>query len=130
MSQQTSKKVIAIVIAIVVIIGIPVAVRLANKPKPVDDATRMAFQMMTSDLRGLAMAQAATKLQVGHYAAQAERSGYLQSPGVTMPVVTLSDTGWAAVVGYKTLPGIRCAIGVYTRNPIKRFARSGEVVCE
>jgi hypothetical protein len=56
--------------------------------------------------------------------------GHLSSPGVRVPVVTLADTGWTAIVTHKQIEGIRCGIGVYARNPLRRFARSGEIVCE
>jgi hypothetical protein len=128
-SQSSSKKPAIVIIVLAVIIAVPF-IALMGRKKPVDKATQIAFNAMTSDLRGLAMAQMITRSQRGRFLTDPEQTGFLQSPGVTMPVITLADTGWAATVGYKTIPGIRCAIGVFTRNPIRRFARSGEVVCE
>jgi hypothetical protein len=85
---------------------------------------------MSSDLHGLIMAEQATKQLRGRYVSDPAEAGHLSSPGVTPPVITLSDTGWSAIVESKTISGLRCAVGVYNRNPIKRFAKSGEVVCE
>ena len=130
MSQQSSsKKAAVVIIVLAVIIAVPF-LTLRGRTRPVDKATEIAFKAMTSDLHGLAMAQMITRSQRGRFLADPEQTGFLQSPGVTTPVIILADTGWSATVGYKTIPGIRCGIGVFTRNPIRRFAKSGEVVCE
>src|SRR3954462_5413 len=129
MSQSSSKKLIAILL----LIGFPIviAVVLKSRPKPSSDkVTRLAFMAMTSDLRGLIMAEEATRRLRGRYVPSAEDAGQISSPGVTPPVIALSDTGWSAPVQYKTIPGIRCAVGVFNRNTIKRFGKSGEIVCE
>jgi hypothetical protein len=130
-TQSSSKKVAIIIVVIAVIIAVPLIVLASRRTtRSADPASQIAFNAMTSDLHGLAMAQVFAKRQHGRYLADPEQLGVLQSPGVTVPTITLADTGWAATVGSKTIPGIRCAIGVYTKNPIKRFAKSGEVVCE
>jgi hypothetical protein len=128
MSQ--SNKVIAILVSFGVIIAIP-AILLNRRPKQSPDKiTRLAIMAMSSDLRGLIMAEEATRRIRGRYVPSAEDAGHMSSPGVTAPVIVLSDTGWSATVQSKTIPGIRCAVGVFNRNPIKRFAKSGEIVCE
>ena len=131
-SQSSSKKLAIIVVVIAVIIAVPVLLLLSRRSsaRPADKATQIAFNSMTSDLHGLAMAQRLNRASRGRYLADPEQLGVLQSPGVTVPVITLADTGWSAIVEYKPIPGIRCAIGVFTKNPIKRFAKSGEVACE
>src|SRR3954470_335565 len=130
MSQSSSKKLIATLLVLAVVIAIP-AILLTRRPKQSSDkVTRLAFMAMTSDLRGLIMAEEATRRLRGRYVPSAEDAGQISSPGVTPPVIALSDTGWSATVQYKTIPGIRCAVGVFNRNPINRFAKSGEIVCE
>src|SRR3954468_20648776 len=132
MPQSSSKRLIAILVVLAVVIAIP-AVLLTRRRGPKqssDKVTRLAVMAMTSDLRGLIMAEEATKRLRGRYVPSAEDAGQISSPGVTPPVIVLSDTGWSATVQYKTIPGIRCAVGVFNRNPINRFAKSGEIVCE
>src|SRR4051812_40425836 len=130
MSQSSSKKLIAISLVIAVVIAIP-SILLTRRPKTSSDKmTRLAIMAMTSDLHGLIMAEEATKRLRGKYVTSAEEAGQISSPGVMPPVIVLSDTGWSATVQSKTIPGLRCAVGVFNRNPIKRFAKSGEVVCE
>jgi hypothetical protein len=90
----------------------------------------MAYASMRSDLVGLIHTEQATLRMRGRYVADPEEAGHISSPGVTTPVIILSDTGWSATVQYKTIPGIRCGIGVYMRNPLSRLAKSGEIVCE
>ena len=128
-TQSSSKKLVAISLGLAILIAIP-AIYLATRRKPADRLTQLAFAVMTSDLRGLAMAQAGIKLRTGRYTTDLERAGHLSSINVTPPVITLADSGWAATVRFKTIPGIQCGIGVFTRNPLKRLARSGEVVCK
>jgi hypothetical protein len=124
------KKLILTVIVIAVIIAIPVLL-LNRRPKESQDkVTRMAYAAMRSDLAGLMTAEQTTKLLRGRYVNTPEEAGHISSPGVTPPAIIVSDTGWSATVGFKTIPGIRCGVGVYNRNPLKRLAKSGEVVCE
>src|SRR6185503_10573196 len=130
MSPSSSKRVVAIIVVFAIIIAIPLFLLVGRKKPPADKVTRMALMSMTSDLQGLIMAEAATRQIRGRYVADPEAAGAMSSPGVTPAVITLSDTGWSAVVHHKSIPGIRCAVAVYNRNPIKRFAKSGEIVCE
>jgi len=126
-----STRIIAILILLAVIIAIPVVVlTIRRQPAPTDPVTRMAYTSMRSDLVGLINAEQATLRIRGRFLADPEAAGHISSPGVTTPVIILSDTGWSATVGYKTIPGIRCGIGVYMRNPLSRLAKSGEIVCE
>jgi hypothetical protein len=128
MSQ--SNKLITFLAVFGILIAIP-AIVLSRRPKQSSDkVTRLAIMAMQSDLRGLIMAEEATKQIRGRYVASAEDAGHISSPGVTAPLIVLSDTGWAATVQSKTIPGIRCAVGVFNTNPIKRFAKSGEIACE
>jgi hypothetical protein len=128
MSSQSKFITVAVVLAIIV--AIPILL-LQRRPKvPEDKVTRVAMASMVSDLRGLVLAEQATRLRKGRYLVDPEAAGHLSSPGVTVPVITLSDTGWSAIVRHKTVPDIQCAVAVYNRNPLKRFAKSGEIVCE
>jgi hypothetical protein len=128
MSSQS--KVIGMVVLFAAIVSIPAILLQRRAPLPNDKVSRLAITAMTGDLRGLILAQEATKRLTGRYEVDPEAAGHLSSLGVTKPVIILSDTGWSATVGYKTVPEIRCAVAVYNRNPLKRFAKSGEIVCE
>ena len=130
MSESSSKRLTAAAIFFAVLMAIPIFLIVRHPKPPADKATRMAIMAMTSDLQGLIMAEEATRRIRGRYVTGQEDAGHLSSIGVTPPVIVLSDTGWSATVQYKTIPGIRCAVGVFNRNPIKRFAKSGEIVCE
>jgi hypothetical protein len=130
MSPSPSRKLLIIVVVAVIVAGIPIFL-LPRRPKVSDDkVTRMAIASMTSDLRGLILAEETTKRIRGHYEVDAASAGHLSSPGVTTPVIVVADTGWSATVGFKTIPELKCAVAVYKTNPLKRFAKSGEVVCE
>ena len=129
---QSSKKLIAIGLALAVVIA-AVSIWFATRPgrpRADDPVTRLAYFTMTSDLRGLVIAEQTTRRIRGRYVPDAEDAGHMTSPGVTPPRIILTDTGFVASVGYKTIPGIRCTVAVYTRNPVNRFAKNGEVVCE
>src|SRR5215218_3158846 len=104
MSQSSSRRLIAGLVVFVIIVAIP-AILLTRRPKVSSDkVTRLAIMSMTSDLRGLIMAEEATKRIRGRYVPSAEDAGHMSSPGVTPPVIVLSDTGWSATVGFKTIP--------------------------
>jgi|SRR5689334_13629543 len=127
---MSSNKIIAILAVVLVIVAIPFFL-LRSRPKlPDDKVTRVAISSMKSDLQGLIAAEELTRRIRGHYEIDPASAGHLSSPGVTPPVIVLADTGWSATVGFKTIPEIRCAVGVYKRNPLKRSAKSGEIVCE
>ena len=130
MSQSSSKKLITIIVVLAVVVAIPVIFLSRRSRQPADQVTRVALASMSSDLRGLIMAEETTRRMRGRYVSNAEEAGHISSPGVTAPVIVLSDSGWSATVGFKTIPEIRCAVAVYNRNPLKRFAKSGEIVCE
>src|SRR3954468_14073287 len=101
MSQ--SNKLIAVLVVFAIIIAIP-AIVLSRRPKQSPDkVTRLAVMAMTSDLRGLIMAEQATRDIRGRDVASGEDAGHISSPGVTPPVIVLSDTGWSATVQYKTI---------------------------
>lgn len=128
--SQSSNKIIMMVVVFAIIVAIP-AILLSRRSKlPDDPTTRVAVASMVSDLRGLIMAEQATRQIRGVYVTDPAEAGHISSPGVTPPVIVLADTGWSATVGFKTIPEIRCAVAIHNRNPLKRFAKSGEIVCE
>lgn len=124
-----TRNLILIAVTLAIVIAIPV-VLLRRREPPVDRVTAVAYQVMKSDLAGLARAEATTRMIRGRFLNDPERAGHISSPGVNPPVIILSDTGWAATVTHKFIPDIRCGIGVYIQNPVKRSAKSGEIVCE
>src|SRR5262245_30160048 len=117
------KKLITTAIALAIIVAIPVV--LLNRhtmPAPEDKNTRLAYAAMTSDLKGLMIAEQATWVSRGLYVADQEAAGHISSLGVTPPVISVSNDGWSAIVKFKTIPGIQCAVGVNKRNPLKWLA--------
>ena len=131
MSQSSSNKLIAIGLVLVVAIAATSFWLVTRRSRlPQDRETRLAISMMSNDLRGLMVAEEATRRIRGRYVIDAEDAGQLSSVGVTKPRIVLSDTGYTATVEHTNIPGLRCAVGVYARNPLKRFAKNFEVVCE
>ena len=131
MAQPSSKKLVAIGLVLVVAIAATSFWLLPRRSKlPEDRETRLAISMMSNDLRGLMVAEEATRRIRGRYVPDAEDAGQLSSVGVTKPRIVLSDTGYTAIVEHKNVPGIQCAVGVYARNPLTRFAKNFEVVCK
>jgi len=130
MSQSSSNKIVVIVVLFAIIVAIPAVLLSRRTTLPSDPVARVAVTSMISDLRGLMMAEEATRQIRGHYVTDANDAGHISSPGVTVPVIVLADTGWSATVGFKTMPDLKCAVAVHNRNPLKRFAKSGEIVCE
>jgi type II secretory pathway pseudopilin PulG len=124
---MSSKK--SITIGVVAIIVIAICAYLFA-PRPVDEVTAQIHRAMRSDLRGLASAQATSRRLIGRYASDPEQAGHLSSFGLNRPVITLADTGWSAIVTHKEIPNVRCAVGVHAKNPLSRFARTGEIVCK
>ena len=121
---------IAIVLAIIVIVPVLLLNLRAKQPAPADQATRLAYTAMKSDLNGLMVAEQATWLTRGRYVAGQEEAGHISSLGVSPPVISVSDDGYTAIVEFKSIPGIRCAVGVNRRNPLRWLAKSGEIVCQ
>ena len=115
-------------VVIAAIVAVPIMV--LQRRQPVDETTAFAHKIMSSDLRGLVLAEATTRQLRGRYSNDPEEAGHISSPNVSLPVITLSDTGWSAIVTHKAIPGLRCGVGVYLPNPIRRSAKSGEIVCE
>jgi hypothetical protein len=130
MSESSSKKVVTFAVALAIIVATAVILLSRRSRLPTDPVTKAAVSSMVGDLRGLMMAEQATRMIRGRYSADAADAGHISSPGVTAPVIVLADTGWSATVGFKTIPELKCAVAVHNRNPLKRFAKSGEIVCE
>ena len=129
--QPKSRKLIVFSVSLAVIIAVAsIFFATRRKPLPADRTTTVAINVMKSDLQGLVMAELATRRLRGRFVVDPEEAGHISSPGVSPPTVAVVDTGFTAVVTHKFIPGIRCAVGVFARNPIKRFAQTGEIVCE
>jgi hypothetical protein len=114
-----------------VIIAVPLIVlSTRRRTPPADRVTSIAYTVMQSDLRGLLNGQATARRLLGQFVSDPEAAGHLSSPGVNRPVITLVDSGFTAIVTHRNIPEIRCAVAIYARNPLRRFAKSGEIVCE
>lgn len=107
-----------------------IAIILAACSRSYTPAEQDAMKYMRSDLGGLVFAEAMTKANKGVYLADPEVAGYTRSFGVDLAKVTLDGDGYYATVTSQKVPGIRCAVAVGTRNPLKRSAKSEEVVCK
>jgi hypothetical protein len=88
------------------------------------------MKYMRSDLQGVVFAEAMTKANKGRYLSDPEVAGYARSLGVSRAVLTLDGDGYYATVTSMTVPGITCAVAVDARNPLKRSAKSEEIVCK
>src|SRR5215210_6833626 len=102
MPHSSSNRLIAILVVLAIIIAIPAILLSRRSKQPADRETRLALTAMTGDLRGLIMAEEATKRIRGRYVPDAADAGQISSPGVTVPVIVVSDTGWSATVQHKT----------------------------
>lgn len=115
---------LALLAVVVVVIVLMPRRSAANDP-----ANAQARHDMVSDLRGLALLEATSRRLVGRYTDDPRQAGHLSTVGVNPPTVALVDSGWTAVITHQQATGFRCAIGVYAKNPLSRWARSGEIVC-
>jgi hypothetical protein len=119
--------VIGLALAAVVI----AAILLIPRRTAADDPRyAQARRDMVSDLRGLAMMEASLHRVTGKYTDDPTQAGQISTVGVNPPTVALADSGWAAVITHQRATGFRCGIGVYTKNPLSRWAKSGEIVCK
>lgn len=117
--------------AAILVVVIAVAVTLTSgRRASTAPGAEQAMRYMKSDLLALVRAEAITKRSTGTYTSDPARAGLLQSLGVNVPEVTVTGDGWSAIVTSAQVPGIRCAVAVDARNPLKRSAKSGEIVCE
>ena len=129
--QPTSRKLIIVSLVLMVIIASAAILFATRRKKPPSDrVSAVALSVMRSDLQGLILAEVTTKRLRGRFLIDPQEAGHMSSPGVSPPTIRLVDTGFTATVTYKTIPGLRCGVGLFARNPIDRFAKSGEIVCE
>ena len=106
---------------------------LAGQQEEPDSATvRAATRTLQSDLRNFVTAQELYFADHTTYASSlhAMREIYRPSPGVTLVVLTSSDTGHSEIAIDERVPGLVCAmyIGDDPSPPLGRGS-SGEVVC-
>lgn len=128
-SKPSAARLLFIGLALVAVIGIAAALIVPRAMRPSGPEADLARQVMRSDLRGLATLEHTTRRLLGRYTSDPANAGHLSSVGVNTPIVTLVDSGYTAVVTHREIPRVTCAMGVYARNPLSRWARSGEIVC-
>ena len=129
-SKTSPVRLIVISLALLALIVIPAFVLIPRAMRVTGPEADEARRIMTSDLRGLAVLEVSTRRFLGRFTSNPAGAGHLSSVGVNTPVVTIVDSGYTAVVTHRRVPGVTCAIAVYARNPLSRWARSGEIVCK
>ncbi|HET9423916.1 MAG TPA: hypothetical protein VFO55_00985 [Gemmatimonadaceae bacterium] len=128
-SRSSFARPVLIGLVLVGVIAVVAMLSMRRSSGSGDSFIQRAERDMISDLRGLAAMEASTRRVAGTFVVEPDRAGHLSTLGVNPPVITLVDTGYTAVVTHKGVPELRCAIGVYAKNPLSRWAKSGEIVC-
>ena len=90
---------------------------------------RTAITAMRSDLRNLVTAQEMVFDSTQRYHTDARALQFIPSTYVTLPRITLGDSGWSATNTHSKFPGITCGIAVRTTNPLVASANDGEPAC-
>jgi hypothetical protein len=113
------------------LVAIPCAAR-AQVPPPAPDsaAIRTATSAMKSDLRNFVTAQEAFFADKMTYARSlAQMRGFRSSPGVTLVLLTASDTAHSEIAIVDRVPGLVCAMFVGNIPPPLGRGSEGEPVC-
>ena len=106
---------------------------LAGQQEEPDSATvRAATRTLRSDLRNFVTAQEIYFADHTTYASSlhAMREIYRPSRGVTLVVLTGSDTGHSAIAIDERVPGLVCAMYIGNAPPPLGRGSEGELVCQ
>ena len=103
----------------------------AQEAQPDSALVRAATATLRSDLRNFLTAQERYFADHTTYASSlhAMRELYRPSPGVTLVVLTASDTGHSDIAVDERVPGLVCAMYVGNAPPPLGRGSEGEVVC-
>jgi hypothetical protein len=127
--KSTAPIIIGAVILLVIAAGIGVFLFRGSRERAFTPREQEATKYMRSDLEGLILAEATTNRTLGRYVVDPDQAGALQSVGVDRPQVHVTEDGWWATITSPSAPGVRCAVAINARNPLKRLAKSAEIVC-
>ena len=95
-------------------------------------SVRAAAATLRSDLRNFLIAQETYYADHGTYAPSLHDMGeiYRPSPGVTVVLLTSSDTGHSEIAIDERVPGLVCAMSIGNAPPPLGRGSEGEVVCQ
>ena len=115
---------------VIVIIGILAAIAV---PKYRNTKEKTYFAAMKSDLRNFAIAeesyfQVANTYYDGPIPDPA--IGFAPSPGVTISLSGVSQSGWAAVATHSSVPGKQCALYFGTAPAVAPAPAEGQSACQ
>jgi hypothetical protein len=110
----------------------PFGAVVAQEVRPDSVAIARARVAMTADLRNLGTAQEAFFSDRSTYTAARTdlAQSYRTSDGVSVALLTASNTSHSAIATHRDTPGLVCAFSAGTQNPISLDrADEGRVVC-
>ena len=115
---------------VIVIVGILAAIAV---PKYRNTKEKTYFATMKSDLRNFAIAeesyfQVANTYYDGPIPDPA--IGFAPSPGVTISLSGVSQSGWAAVATHSSVPGKQCALYFGTAPAVAPAPAEGQSACQ
>jgi hypothetical protein len=120
------------VVALLVIAGVVLYFAFGRARPPFQPSTAAEEAMvntMESDLTGLAQQESFYYRAKGRFTPYPESTYVLRSVGVSIPKVSMRDSGYYAVVTHSGLPGVQCAIAVGTKNPLDGSAKEAVPAC-
>jgi Tfp pilus assembly protein PilE len=117
-------------LAVILVIGVLAAIAV---PKFQGAKRKAAFATVKSDLRNLATAREAYFQSARTYydgPVPAPGTEFTASAGVTIAVIDVSTTGWAATATHMSAPGSTCAVFYGTASAVAPAATAGEIACQ
>ena len=122
---------LTLLISLAGVILLPATPLIAQEAQPDSALVRAATATLRSDLRNFVTAQEVYFADHDTYAPSLHDMGeiYRPSPGVTVVLLTSSDTGHSEIAIDERVPGLVCAMYVGSAPPPLGKGREGEVVC-
>ena len=130
MSRASSGFTLIELLVVVLIIGVLTAIAI---PRFSGVKTKANVTTMKTDLRNLITAQEAYLAGVGVYydgPIPASGLGFTASSGVTLTLVDVSASGWAATASHVSAPNWVCAVFVGSAAPIAPATAEGQIACQ
>ena len=107
-------------------IGIIAAIAI---PKFANTKQKAYVAAMKTDLRNLATAEEAFRMDSGRYTSNVASLNFRPMPGVSAPSITADKDRWIATLTHSQLPGKICGIAVNADNPVDTSVGEGEPAC-
>ncbi len=122
---------LTLLISLAGVIPLPATPLTAQEAQPDSARLRAATATLRSDLRNFLIAQETYYADHNTYAPSLHDMGeiYRPSPGVTVVLLTSSDTGHSEIAIDERVPGLVCAMYVGNAPPPLGKGGEGEVVC-